>query len=239
MTRTIVVFGAGTGLGAAVARRFGREGYRVALVARSQARLDDLATELAGEGIEAAAFPADLTLVADIPRLIARIRERFGRIDVVEYAPITTDTSMFTPVTKLDAATAQRYVDLYLLSLIEVVRAVLPEMLERGDGGILVGQGVSAVRPMPNLSGIGPAMAAARNYIQTLHAELADTGVYAGVVHIAAVVLGSAGHQAMTSGALPSGLDLSRVPTVDPADLADLMWSMLTDRDRADVLTPA
>ncbi|GIM94145.1 SDR family NAD(P)-dependent oxidoreductase [Paractinoplanes toevensis] len=236
--RTVVVFGAGVGLGAAVARRFGAAGYRVALVARDETRLGALVTELAADGIEAAAFPADLTRTAEIPGLIGRVRERFGRIDVIEYAPITTD--LFVRATDLDVTTAQHYVDLYLLTPIAIVREVLPEMIERGEGGILIGQGVSAVRPMPNLSGLGPAMAAARNYILSLNGEIAPQGVYAGVLHIAAMIRGSAGHQIATSGKLSVGVDFTKIPVVEPADLAETLWTMLTKRDRPeDVIPPA
>src|SRR5205807_59418 len=82
MSKTIAVIGAGAGLGQAVARRFGREGFGVALVARTAARVGALADELCGEGIDAAAFPCD---VADRPALagtIDAITERFGQIDV-------------------------------------------------------------------------------------------------------------------------------------------------------------
>ncbi|GAA2606191.1 SDR family NAD(P)-dependent oxidoreductase [Paractinoplanes durhamensis] len=236
MSRTVVVFGAGAGLGQAVARRFGREGYRVALVARDEPRLAALTAELAAEGIEAAAFPADLTRTAEIPALVGRIRERFERIDVIEYAPITTD--LFIRASDLDVPTAQHYVSLYLLTPVAIVREVLPEMLARGDGGILIGQGISAVRPMPNLSGLGPAMAAARNYVLSLHGEIAAQGVYAGVLHIAAMIRGSAGHRLATSGELSVGVDFSKVPTVEPADLAETMWTMLTKRDRGEDVAP-
>ncbi|MET0424259.1 MAG: SDR family NAD(P)-dependent oxidoreductase [Actinoplanes sp.] len=237
MSKTVVVFGAGTGLGAAVARRFGREGYRVALVARNRDRLAALAAALAGEGVEAAVFPADLSRTDEVPALIGRIRERFGRIDVIEYAPITTD--LFTPATELDAASEQHYLNLHLLTPIEIVRAVLPEMLERGDGGILIGQGATAVEPAPFRSGLGPAMAAARNYIQSLHGEVADRGVYAATLHIGAMIVGSAGHEAITSGQVKISIDPALIPTIEPADLADLMWTMLTKRDRSDDLVPA
>ncbi|MEV4516997.1 SDR family NAD(P)-dependent oxidoreductase [Dactylosporangium sp. NPDC049525] len=229
MSRTIAVFGAGTGLGTAVARRFGREGYRVALVARNRPRLDALADALTGEGIEAAGFAADLADPAGVPVLVTRITARFGRIDVVEYAPITTEG--FTPATALDAATMRRHTDLFLLTPIEIVRAVLPQLLDRGDGGILIGQGSTAVHPRPHLSGAGPAMAATRNYIHSLHGELADRGVYAGVLHVGAMILGSAGHTAMLSGQMATRLDVSQIPTVDPADLAETVWSMYTKRD--------
>ena len=65
--KTIALFGAGTGLGTSLARRFGSAGYRVALVARRAAALEQLVTDLARDGIEAAAFPADLTQLDGIP----------------------------------------------------------------------------------------------------------------------------------------------------------------------------
>jgi len=96
MSKVIAVFGAGTGLGVSLARRFGREGFRVALVGRRKDRLDALVGQLAGEGIEAAAFPGDLSRPATAPALVDAVRERFGRIDVVEYGPVGGDMA-FTP----------------------------------------------------------------------------------------------------------------------------------------------
>ncbi|SNY70186.1 SDR family NAD(P)-dependent oxidoreductase [Paractinoplanes atraurantiacus] len=232
MTRTIAVFGAGTGLGSSVARLFGRDGYRVALVARDRARLGTLAAELAAEGIEATAFAADLSRPDEIPALVKEI----GPIDVVEYAPIATEG--FIPAAELRADTVRRLLDLHLLSFIEVVHAVLPGMVERGDGAILLGQGVSATHPRPGMSGPGPAMAAARNYVLSLHAELKDQGVYAGVLHIGAMVTGSAGYRAMTGGQFDLGIDISGIPTVDPDDLAAAFRDLMTGRDRAELQVP-
>ncbi|MET9110698.1 SDR family NAD(P)-dependent oxidoreductase [Streptomyces zhihengii] len=178
MSKTLAVFGAGTGLGAATARRFGREGYAVALVARRPERLDALVAELGEDGIEAAAFPADLSEPTAVPALVERIVDRFGRIDVVEYAPIPTTAPML-PATQVTAELLGRLAGLYLHTPVETARAVLPAMIERGDGAFLLGQGASAVLPMPGMSGVGPVMAAARNWILSLHGELAAHGVYA------------------------------------------------------------
>jgi NAD(P)-dependent dehydrogenase (short-subunit alcohol dehydrogenase family) len=65
----IAIVGAGPGLGLSIARRFGREGFTVALISRSAANLDRLAAELADSGIQAAGFPAD---VRDRPRCARR-----------------------------------------------------------------------------------------------------------------------------------------------------------------------
>jgi short-subunit dehydrogenase len=244
MSKVIAVFGAGTGLGVSVARRFGREGFRVALVARRKDRLDALVAQLADEGVEAASFPADLSDPTAVPALVDAIRDRFGRIDVVEYAPISADLT-FTPATELDAATLKALSGLLLFTPVEVFHAVLPEMVERGDGAVLMGTGYSAVQPMPNASGPGPVMAAARNYLYSLNAELADSGVYAGTLSVAALIARSAAAEAVEAQSgtpvgtepitMPGGFEL---PVVDPDELAEQYWDMYTKRDRVEQIHP-
>ncbi|MEV4893258.1 SDR family NAD(P)-dependent oxidoreductase, partial [Nonomuraea sp. NPDC055795] len=77
MAKTLVVVGAGPGLGMGVARAFGRAGFRVGLIARTPEKLDALVAELTGLGIGAAAFPAD-------------IRDR----DALAYSPAELDTEL-------------------------------------------------------------------------------------------------------------------------------------------------
>lgn len=223
MSKVIAVLGAGTGLGESVARRFGREGFRVALVARRRDRLDALAERLATDGIEAHVFPADLSDPMAVAALIADIRAGLGRIDVIEYGPIGGDQT-HTPATELDARTLAQLVGLLLLSPIEVVRAVLPEWLERGDGSLLLTHGHLAVQPQPYASGPGPLMAAARNYASSLHGELAGTGVYIGTLAIGAYIAGSEIAEAAQATTDPA------LPVADPDDLADHYWTMYTDR---------
>ncbi|ATE56723.1 MULTISPECIES: SDR family NAD(P)-dependent oxidoreductase [Actinosynnema] len=236
MRKVIVVFGAGTGLGAAVARRFGREGYRVALVARRRDRLDALVAKLAEQGIEAEAFTADLSDHRAAPALVETIRERMGRIDVVEYAPIGVDFAM-TPAAELTTDQVLSQVALFTLTPVALVGAVLPELLERGDGAVLIGQGMSAAHPVPGLSGVSLGMAATRNYVHSLHGELAGRGVYAGTLTIGAMIAGSAAHELVVSGEL-GGLPKD-VPTADPDVLAELYWEMLTTRTEAEREYPA
>ncbi|MFE4369790.1 SDR family NAD(P)-dependent oxidoreductase [Streptomyces sp. NPDC056835] len=236
MSKVIAVFGAGTGLGVSLARRFGREGFRVALVARREDRLDTLVARLTAEGIEAAAFPGDLSLPAQAPALVDAIRARFGRIDVVEYGPIAGDMA-FTPATQLDAATVEEFSRLLLLTPVELFRTVLPEMTERGDGALLMTTGYTAVQPLPYMSGPGPLAAAARNYIHSLNGELKDTGVYAGTLTIASLVSGSeAAQRARTGDTKGVG---GHIPTVHPDELAQHYWDMYTQRNRTEQAHPA
>lgn len=228
---TIAVFGAGTGLGTAVARRFGREGYRVALVARRPEPIEALARELTEAGIDARAYPADLSRTASVPALLDAI----GPVDVVEYAPVGAET--FTPALDLTPEALQRYLDLFVLTPLAIVRAVAPAMVARRAGGILVAHGSTARTPIPGMSGVGPAMAASRNYLGALHGELAGHGVYVGSLVIGALIRDSAGHRAITSGEVPvpDGVDLV---TVAPEDLADAYWDMFTKRDEFERIIP-
>lgn len=247
MSKVIAVFGAGTGLGVSLARRFGREGFQVALVARRKDRLEALVEELAADGIQAAAFPADLAEPAQAPALVDAIRARFGRIDVVEYGPVNSGLT-FTAATALKAAELERLIPLLLLTPIEVFRAVLPEMTERGDGALLMTTGASAAHPVPYLSGPGAVMAAARSYVLSLNGELADKGVYAGTLSVAAAIARSEGVQTAADSAAAARADApadsqafdgDQFPVVDPDDLADIYWDMYTRRDRVEQIHPA
>jgi len=232
--KTLAIFGAGTGLGTSVAARFGREGYRVALVARRSAPLQERVAELERAGIEAVSFQADLTNLTGIPALVRSIEETSGPIHVVLYSPVTPELG-FVPAVELDAGKLEALAKLFLYAPIEVARAALPGMLARGDGAIVLGGGLTAVHTMPGLSGVGPVMAAARNYIFTLNAEIKPKGVYAGTVTIGALIERSAGHRIMTESGVP--LD-SRVPVLDPDTIAEEVWTLVTKRDRVEAILP-
>ncbi|MEV6325481.1 SDR family NAD(P)-dependent oxidoreductase [Nocardia sp. NPDC051787] len=233
MRKVSAIFGAGPGLGAAMARRFAAEGFRVALVARRKDRLDALVDELTAAGIDAAGFTADLNSPEEAPIVVDAIRERFGRIDVIEYGPVPNGG--FTPAAKLDPATLAVGIPLLMLTPLAVVQAVLPEWTERGDGAFLMTTGAGAVQPMPYASGVVPLMAGARNWLYSLNGELAASGIYAGTLSIAAFIDGSEAAQTITAAADPQAPVL---PLVDPAELAEIYWDMYTKRDRVEEVHP-
>ena len=190
--KTIAIFGAGTGLGASVAARFGREGYKVALIARGPTGLYLLRDKLAEQGIEAYCFPADLTDLAAIPSLVQAIEAQLGTIDVALFSPISS-TAYFVPAVDLKASYLQSISLLLTSAPIELAHALMPGMRSRGDGAFIVADGLSGVFPVAGMSGPGPAMAATRNYVMTLHDEVRPNGVFAGMLHVGAMIDNSTG----------------------------------------------
>jgi NADP-dependent 3-hydroxy acid dehydrogenase YdfG len=236
MTKTIAVFGAGPGMGRSVARRFGREGFQVALVSRTQPRLDAFAAELAGEGIEAAGFAGDIGDRDALPGIVESITARFGPVDVLEYAPAGLDwLTRQVPVRQADVASFEYPLDLLLRSPVTLINLVLPGMIARGDGAVLFGLAVGASRLYPQTGNVCTVAHAARAYLQTLHLDLAGTGVYAGLVQVAGLVADSDAAKFVTENWDPSTL-----PTpLDPADLADALWDLYLKRDRFEEIVPS
>jgi NADP-dependent 3-hydroxy acid dehydrogenase YdfG len=219
MTPSIAVFGAGPGLGQAVARRYARAGWRVVLIARHRDHLDRLATEI---GENAQVLTADLADTDAVPTLARRIRELVGDLDAIYYG---VGVGEFTSAAELTREQVEHCLPIALYSLLALVREFLPAMLERGRGAILSAQGASAVRGIPHRSGPGPAIAAQRNYLESLEREVADRNVYIGRLYIGAAITGSAWHAAYEA-ARAAGTAAYEVAVVEADHLADQLWTM-------------
>jgi short-subunit dehydrogenase len=126
---------------------------------------------------------------------------------------------------------------LAVYSLLALVQQFLPHMIEKGSGAILTAQGASTVQGLPNMSGPGPAQAAQRNYLQSLHAEMADKGVYVGMLYIGAIIENSAFH-IQTLEEKNAGASRNWGPAVNPAHLADLLWNMHSAKSPAETTYP-
>ena len=223
MPKSIAVFGAGPGLGQAIAQRYAQGGYEVVLVARRRPALDLLAQRLAGAGTRAHVVPADLSDTEAVPALAEQVRAQVGHLDALYYAP--TPEAGFVPAADLTPQRAQDFMPLVFYSLVALVQEFLPHMLAQGSGAILTAQGASTVQGLPKMSGPGPAQAAQRNFLQSLHAEVAGQGIYVGMLYIGAVIENSAFHtQAEEAKKAGTGRDWG--PLVEPARLADLLWDM-------------
>src|SRR3954469_19202518 len=221
MTRSIAVIGAGPGLGQAVAHRYAREGYAVAVVARRPEPLDRLVAQLTGEGAQAYAIAADLADTGAIPALAKRIRATSGDPEVLYYGAAANG---FVPVLELTPERVDELMALGVHALLGLVREFLPAMIAQGDGAVLSAQGASALHGNPHIAG-GVTLAAQRNLLQALHTAVADRGVYVGGLYIGAAIENTPFHARMEA-AKAAGDPVPAIPSVRPADLAELLWTM-------------
>ncbi|MFS0717065.1 SDR family NAD(P)-dependent oxidoreductase [Arthrobacter sp. 1P04PC] len=211
---TIAIIGAGSGLGAAVARRFGAEGFSVALLSRNQGRVDALAETLSAEGIEAKGFAADVRDPASITRALEAATETLGPIEVLQYSPLPQKDFM-RPVLETTPADLVGPVEFSIYGPVAAVHQVLPGMrfLGKDKGTILFVNGGSAVKPGRNVTGTSVAFAGQAAYAQLLNEVLGEEGI-----QVSQLIIG--------------GRIIDGDPEKDPAILAGHLWDLHTKRDR-------
>jgi len=176
-----IVIGAGPGTGAAVARRFGRDGYDIGLIARGQERLDELGASLEDEGIRTGWLAIDASDPAQLRAALERFVEFTGRIDVLVHNVVRRRRA---GIEELTADELLQDLAAGSTSLLTAVQAVLPTLRERGSGTVLaVGSG-AADRPVPGEVSLGVQKAALRNLTRAMAAELGAEGI-----HVATVVV--------------------------------------------------
>jgi short-subunit dehydrogenase len=164
----VLVTGASRGIGQAIARAFAKRGATLGLLARKREGLDQLASELAGDGH--VALVAD---VADADSVAAAIQE-FGEVDVVV---ANAGITHYRPFAQLPLDEARHMNDVNWLGTIYTVWAALPGMIERRSGHIVVVSSGGGVRGFPSAAVYNGTKAAQRGFAEALRHELADTGV--------------------------------------------------------------
>lgn len=179
--RTALVVGAGPRLGAAIARRFGRDGYAVALIARSPDTAEQVGAMLQGEGISAGWAAADVADSAALSAAIGGLAERSGGIDVAVH-----NVSVWRDASTLELTPEQLFADLAAgtASLLTIAQAVAPAMTARGGGTILATGSAAADAPSPGASSLGLQKSALRVLVRAMAAELAPQGIHCATVTI-------------------------------------------------------
>jgi NADP-dependent 3-hydroxy acid dehydrogenase YdfG len=202
----IVIVGAGPGIGASVARRFAEAGYAVGLVARNEQRLARMAAELTDETDQAAAFAvADAAHPDQLARAIGSVTDELGQPDVLCFSPIP-DIGLIRPVLETSPEDFMSSLRLNVAGAVAAVGAVLPAMLDRGQGSLLFTTGSAALNPSADRAASAVTTTAATAYIGLLRDAVADAGVRVGHT----VIVGP--------------IDRDRDDAHDPDDVAADLW---------------
>jgi 3-dehydrosphinganine reductase len=173
----VLVTGGSEGIGLATAGQLLARGARVSLVSRSAQKLAAAQGVLGGSP---AVEPANVTDAPGLQSAVDRLVARQGPVDVLVAAAGGAEPGH---VERLDLDVLRRQMDLNYFGAVHAVRAVLPPMLERRRGHVVLVSSVAGLVGVFGYGGYGPAKAALRNLADVLEAEHGDSGVRVGVVY--------------------------------------------------------
>lgn len=231
MSGTIVVCGYGPGISDAVATKFGKEGFTVAIVARNKENLDAGVARLQARSVKASAFSADLSKIDDVKRVLGDVRSKLGQIKVLVWNPISFAGGDFTTA---DLKEVQAVIDIGIMGFLAGVQSVLPDLKAQKDGAVLltgggIGLDVPEVRSMVvsyNLMGLALVKAAQNRIVSYLEEKLRPDGVFVGEVMVKETVKGT------------PVFDQGQA-TLESSAVADLFWKIYKDRGPVSVQIPA
>ena len=171
------VVGIGPNNGAAFARRFDNEGYKVALLSRSTEFSEELAKELS----DARAYRCDAMDPASVADAFARVRSDLGVVGVLIF---NAGSGSWQNVEEISAADFERSWRVNALGALLTSQQVIPDMKKRGGGNIVFVGATASLRGRPKTTGFAAAKAAQRSLAQSMAKHLAPQGIHVSLLII-------------------------------------------------------
>ncbi|MEA2678468.1 MAG: hypothetical protein QOK03_190 [Candidatus Binataceae bacterium] len=176
-----LVTGVGPGTGAAIARRFSRGGYSVAMLARNRERLTRLKDEIPNSH----AYPCDVTNEAQLDTTIEAIRGELGAPKVLIHNAVG---GAFGNFMEIDPKVLNQNFQVNTMALLYLARRLAPAMVAVGEGAIIASGNTSALRGKASFAGFAPTKAAQRILAESIAREVGPKGVHVAYVLIDAVI---------------------------------------------------
>ncbi|MDT5293393.1 MAG: hypothetical protein QOJ76_273 [Acidobacteriota bacterium] len=178
--RVVLITGASSGIGRALAVELGRRGARVGLTARRAEELLRVAEEVERAGGKALALAADVRNAEEMNRVAERVRESWGKVDVlVANAGMSTTTAGGN----LHAGEASDVITVNVIGVVNSVAAVLPDMLKRASGQLVAISSLASYRGMPKSGAYSASKAAVSTFFESLRLDLRKSGIDVTVIH--------------------------------------------------------
>jgi NAD(P)-dependent dehydrogenase (short-subunit alcohol dehydrogenase family) len=167
--KVAVVTGGSSGIGLATAKEFSEQGARVVITGRDQQTLDEAAREIGGDVL---AVRADASSLAEIDKLFAAVKEKFGKIDVLF---VNAGVAKFTPLEAVTEELFDQIMDINFKGAYFTIQKALP--LLNDNASIILNTSINAHLGMPNSSVYAASKAALITLARTLSAELVGRGI--------------------------------------------------------------
>ena len=168
--KRVWIIGASTGIGAALADLLAERGAHLALSARNRERLDRVARKYPGS----VALPLDLTEPHTLLPSVLQLLDIWGGLDMVV---LSAGTYAQLRAGDLTIEGARQTIETNLMGVINGTAAVLPQLLQQGEGAIAIVGSAAGYRGVPKALAYGAAKAAVINFAEALHLDLTSSGV--------------------------------------------------------------
>ena len=173
--KLIVIFGAGPGISQGVARRFGKEGFRIALAARSESNLKGLVNDLKKENIDATYAVCDVSDEISLKKALSEIRQSAGHAEMILYNAAAISVR---DILDQDWETIKSTVDVSAGGYFNLMKAVLPYCLANNTGKLFATGGGFALQGDPLWTSLSVGKAALRNLVQAFQKRAEGTNVH-------------------------------------------------------------
>jgi short-subunit dehydrogenase len=171
----ITIIGAGPGISAGVARKFGKEGFNIALVARKEDKLEAQVAALAKDGIRATFAVADVSDFSALQQALTTLRDLNGHSDMILYNASAVD---IRDILEQDWETMKRTFEVNVGGVFQLMHAVLPWCLKENKGKLFVTGGGMALKGDPKWTSLSMGKAALRNLMQAYAKRAEGTNVH-------------------------------------------------------------
>lgn len=175
LDKVAIVTGASSGIGRVTALALAREGTHVALAARTESALEDVAGEIRALGREALVVPTDVTRRQEVEHLVAQTLERWGRVDILV---ANAGAYVRAPVVDLTVDDVEESMAVNFYGALHAVLAVQPHLVDRGSGHIVLMSSIDGKKGLPLDAPYAAAKFALAGYGEVLRQELRDCGVH-------------------------------------------------------------
>ncbi len=219
--KVVVITGASSGIGQALAMKVGEAGGIVALVARSEDKLQEIKGEIEQAGGAATVHPADLADLEDADRLVADVLREHGRVDVlVNNAGRSIRRSVANSYDRFHDY--QRTMQLNYFGALKLIMGFLPSMRQRKSGHIINISSIGAQTNTPRFSAYVASKSALDAFSRSMASELVDDKVFVTTVYMPLV---------RTPMIAPTGI-YDAFPTASPEEAADLIVQAIIQRPK-------
>ncbi len=227
----IMITGASSGIGAATARLFGAQGYRVVMAARRLERLEKLAHEIRAGGGEALPVKADLTCLVDINNLVQETITGYGQVDVLLN---NAGFGRINPLIDLDfKLDIEPQLWINLLSPIQLTKEVLPFMQARSTGHIIHLISLAGLVGAPTYSIYSASKFGLRGFNNALAREVAGWGIKVSAIYPGSVRTEFGNHMGLKR---PARTTTPPALVLQPEDVAKAVWQVVKKPRRTTII---